>query len=64
MSESHPLVVRLELTRTTDPIAGSLLGPGDAAPRSFRGWTGLASALGRLAEEAADAEAAQSASSA
>ncbi|HST40683.1 MAG TPA: hypothetical protein VLK58_14300 [Conexibacter sp.] len=50
MSESHPLVVRLELARTTDPIAGTLSGP-DGTERAFRGWTGLAAALGRVAEE-------------
>ncbi|MDW5593726.1 hypothetical protein VSS74_05235 [Conexibacter stalactiti] len=34
----------------TDPIAGTLSGP-DGTERAFRGWTGLAAALGRLAEE-------------
>lgn len=44
-----PLVAQLELTQTIDPIAGVLTGP-DGTPRAFRGWTGLAAALGRLAE--------------
>lgn len=44
-----PLVLRLELTRAIDPIAGVITGP-DGTPLAFRGWTGLAAALGRAAE--------------
>lgn len=44
-----PLVLRLELSSPTDPIAGTVSGPG-GEPVAFSGWTGLASALGRLAE--------------
>lgn len=44
-----PLVMRLELTHAVDPIAGVVTGP-DGAPQAFHGWTGLAAALGRLAE--------------
>lgn len=44
-----PLVLRLELTSPIDPIAGSVSGPG-VEPVAFSGWTGLASALGRVVE--------------
>lgn len=44
-----PLVLRLELSSPIDPIAGTISSP-DGTSIAFSGWTGLASALGRLAE--------------
>jgi hypothetical protein len=44
-----PLTLTLELTHATDPIAGVVTGP-DGTSQTFHGWTGLASALSRLAE--------------
>ena len=44
-----PLTLTLELTHATDPIAGVLTGP-EGTSETFHGWTGLARALGHVAE--------------
>jgi hypothetical protein len=44
-----PLTLTLELTHATDPIAGVVTGP-QGTSETFHGWTGLARALGHVAE--------------